>query len=67
MTDETMDGLMGIGFLGVVLIVLKLTRVVAWSWWIVTMPFWGSVVLISTFFLGIVVFGLLLKRVSESE
>jgi hypothetical protein len=39
---------MQIGFfriLGLVFIVLKLTEVVAWSWWIVLLPIYGSVIL----------------------
>jgi len=30
------------GILGVVFVTLKLTGVVDWSWWIVTLPFWGG-------------------------
>ena len=41
---------MPLGFFGVlfvVLLVLKLLGVIAWSWWIITMPLWlGIVVLI---------------------
>jgi len=29
------------GLLGVVFVVLKLTHVIDWSWWYVTLPFWG--------------------------
>ena len=32
--------------LGVVFLVLKLLDVINWSWWIVTLPFYGPVVLI---------------------
>lgn len=35
----------GIGFfglLGVAFIVLKLTHVISWSWWWVTIPLWGG-------------------------
>lgn len=28
------------GLLGTVFVILKLTGVIAWSWWLVTMPFW---------------------------
>lgn len=39
------------GFLFVVLLVLKLLGIVAWSWWIITMPLWiGTVVLIISVF-----------------
>ena len=33
------------GILGVAFVVLKLTRVIDWSWWLVTLPFWGSAIL----------------------
>lgn len=29
-----------LGLLGIAFIVLKLTNVIDWSWWIVTMPLW---------------------------
>jgi hypothetical protein len=28
------------GLLGVAFVVLKLTGVIDWSWWLVTLPFW---------------------------
>jgi len=31
-----------LGLLGVVFVTLKLTGVITWSWWYVTMPFWGG-------------------------
>lgn len=31
------------GLLGIVFIVLKLTGVIDWSWWLVTMPLWAGV------------------------
>lgn len=33
------------GLLGVVFVVLKLTGTISWSWWWVTLPFWGGTVL----------------------
>lgn len=30
------------GLLGVVFVTLKLTGVITWSWWWVTLPFWGG-------------------------
>lgn len=33
------------GLLGVAFVVLKLTGVIDWSWWWVTAPFWGPLVL----------------------
>lgn len=28
--------------LGVAFVVLKLCKVIDWSWWLVTLPFWGT-------------------------
>lgn len=39
------------GLLGVAFVVLKLIGVINWSWWYVTMPFWGGLVIILTIFL----------------
>lgn len=37
----TLVGLLGLLFLG-----LKLGHVIDWSWWLVTLPFWGGAALI---------------------
>jgi len=45
-TETTKSG--GIGFLGlltIVFITLKLTGVIAWSWWWVLAPLWGGAAL----------------------
>lgn len=34
-----------LGLLGVAFVVLKLTGYITWSWWYVTLPFWGGFVL----------------------
>ena len=31
-----------LGLLGVVFVALKLTGFIGWSWWYVTLPFWGG-------------------------
>jgi len=36
----------GIVLLGTVFVVLKLAGVIGWSWWLVTMPWWGGAALI---------------------
>ena len=48
-------GIGGLTLLGIVFITLKLTDVIAWSWWWVLVPFWGPVAL---FFGGLAVVGL---------
>ena len=35
-----------LGLLGVAFIVLKLVGVIDWSWWLVTLPFYGPVILL---------------------
>ena len=42
------------GVLGVVFVVLKLTGVIAWSWWWVLLPFYGP------YLLGLVILGVFL-------
>lgn len=39
------SGLNVIGLLGVLFVGLKLTGYIDWSWWWVTLPFWGGFVL----------------------
>ena len=54
----------GIGFLGllcIVFIVLKLTNVIAWSWWWVLAPIWAPLVI----GLLVVVFIILYKAISR--
>ncbi len=42
----------------VVFLVLKLTHVIDWSWWWVTAPLWGSLLLV----VGIITTALALRR-----
>ena len=35
-----------LGLLGVAFVVLKLCKVIDWSWWWVTAPFWGGFALV---------------------
>ena len=39
-------GASGISLLGVAFVILKLTGHITWSWWWVTLPFWGGFALI---------------------
>ena len=41
-----------------IFLVLKLTDVIAWSWWWVAAPLWGPVVLVILFLLVILIVGL---------
>jgi hypothetical protein len=48
--------------LGVAFVVLKLTHVINWSWWWVTVPFWGGAALL----LGLAFFLFLVAVVAAS-
>ncbi len=44
----------GLGFSGalfLVFLVLKLTETISWSWWWVTAPLWGPLILVAVFLL----------------
>ena len=46
------------GFLLIVNIILKLTKVINWSWWIVLWPLWISIILtIITIFIILITIG----------
>lgn len=53
--ESSGSGVGVVGLLGVVFVVLKLTHVIGWSWWWVTLPFWGGFAI----FLAVVVIGAL--------
>jgi hypothetical protein len=40
------SGVSALGLLGVAFVVLKLTAVIDWSWWWVTLPFWGGLAIV---------------------
>lgn len=40
-SSQTSGGINILGLLGVAFVVLKLTGAIDWSWWWVTLPFWG--------------------------
>lgn len=57
--NSSSGGIGVVGLLGVLFIGLKLGHVIDWSWWWVTAPFWGGLVLVVGFvvvvFLGMIV------------
>ena len=48
-SDNSSGGIGVLGLLGVVFVTLKLTSVIDWSWWYVTLPFWGGIALVAGF------------------
>ena len=45
MNNNNQEGIGFLGLLGIVFIILKLTDVIDWSWWWVTLPLWGGAAL----------------------
>lgn len=43
---DSSGGVGVLGLLGVAFVVLKLTGYINWSWWLVTLPFWGGAVIV---------------------
>lgn len=39
-------GISTLGLLGVAFVILKLCGIITWSWWLVTLPFWGGIALV---------------------
>lgn len=45
-SKSSTDGISFLGLLTIVFITLKLTKVIAWSWWWVLCPLWGPLALV---------------------
>ncbi len=58
-SSSSSSGIGILGLLGIVFVTLKLCGVINWSWWYVTMPFWGGIALV----LAIVAIALILAAV----
>jgi hypothetical protein len=52
-SSSSSSGIGVVGLLGVAFIVLRLTHVIAWSWWWVLAPFWLTTALVIGFLLVI--------------
>ena len=45
-TSSSSGGIGVLGLLGIVFVTLKLLGFISWSWWWVTLPFWGGIALV---------------------
>jgi membrane-bound ClpP family serine protease len=45
-SNNSSSGIGVAGLLGVAFVILKLTEVIDWSWWYVTLPFWGGIIIV---------------------
>lgn len=62
-SSSSSSGIGVLGLLGVVFVTLKLTGYIDWSWWWVTLPFWGGFALLGV--IGLV--ALFLFLLSETK
>jgi len=59
-----------IGFMSIlfiVFLVLKLCKVITWSWWLVTLPLWGGLVLLIIIFVIAAILSVTLERRLRSK
>lgn len=54
-SSSSSSGVGVLGLLGVAFVVLKLTGFINWSWWLVTLPFWGGCVLVLLILLVVII------------
>ena len=59
--SSSSGGIGVLGLLGVAFVVLKLMGYIDWSWWYVTLPFWGGAAVA----LGVLLIALLFAAVAE--
>lgn len=63
MSSSASSGGIGVfGLLGVVFVTLKLTGFINWSWWLVTLPFWGGLAFAVALFVIAFVISLLVSN-----
>lgn len=57
-TKVSNNGIGVFGLLGVLFVGLKLTNIITWSWWWVTIPFWGGFALIALVLIIAIIFAI---------
>lgn len=67
MGKETTSGIGFGGILFIVFLILKLTNVIAWSWWWVTAPLWIPIAISIVIFIFIVIFQFIIHRKKRNK
>ena len=60
-STSSSSGIGVFGLMGVVFVTLKLCGVITWSWWWVTAPFWGGLVLVLSLIVLIGIVGVIIS------
>lgn len=64
--SNTQSGGIGIlGLLGVLFVGLKLGGIITWSWWYVTLPFWGGIALVLSILAVVFIGAVIVAAVSK--
>ena len=45
-SSSSSSGIGVLGMLGILFVGLKLTGYISWPWWLITLPFWGGLVVV---------------------
>jgi hypothetical protein len=61
-SESSSSGIGVFGLLGVVFVALKLTGYIDWSWWYVTLPFWGGLAFALIAFVIIAVLAFIFRK-----
>ena len=61
-SESSSNGIGVFGLLGVVFVALKLTGYIDWSWWYITLPFWGGLAFALIAFVIIAVLAFIFRK-----
>lgn len=62
---QSSGGIGILGLLGVLFVGLKLAGIITWSWWYVTLPFWGGIALVLSVLAVVFIGALIVAAVSK--
>lgn len=62
---QSSGGISILGLLGVLFVGLKLGGIITWSWWYVTLPFWGGLALVLGILLVVFIGALIVALVNK--
>ena len=57
-------GVSTLGLLGVAFVVMRIMGIINWSWWLVTLPFWGGLALFIAIIIILIVLGLIIAFIA---
>ena len=64
-SEASSGGIGVLGLLGVLFVGLKLAGIISWSWWYVTLPFWGGIALVLSILLVVFIGALIVAALDK--